>query len=238
MSEVDHHLYFNNVTVPNPPLWSSAPSPAIPVPLPPSDREDTSSTIINPRTPPIRTISVDSTSSLSSYQSVPAQLPPPQVATPSNPRRLHWSRQMIFQGGLISQNARSLNAQGARMVRVIIADAETMAAAANAAGTREDPIDVDVPAHNNPASCPPTPGPICGPNLPCFQCWSRDHIRKNCPDYHCLYCNRMAPSHNQLVCPERECGLCQEKGHIITNCPFDDDWDDNNVIENKRHARD
>ena len=53
MSEVDCHLYFNNVVVPNPPLWSSAPSPAISVPLLPSDREDTPSTIINPGTPPI-----------------------------------------------------------------------------------------------------------------------------------------------------------------------------------------
>ena len=41
MSEVDHCLYFNNVTIPNPPLQSSAPSPAIPVPLLPLDREDT-----------------------------------------------------------------------------------------------------------------------------------------------------------------------------------------------------
>ena len=170
MSEVDYHLYFNNVTVPNPLLWSSAPSPSIPVSPPPSDREDTPSTVINPGTPPVRAISVDSTSSLSSYQSVPAQLPSPQVATPSNPCHLHQSRQTIFQGGLISQNARSLNAQGARMVRAIITDAEAMAAAANAAGTREDPINVDALAHNNPAPRPPTPGPIHSPNLPCFQC--------------------------------------------------------------------
>ena len=208
MSEVDHHLYFNNVAVPNPPLQSSTPSPTIPVPLPPSDREDTLSTIVNPGTPPIRAVSVDSTSSLLLYQSVPAQLPPPQVTTPSNPCRFCWSRQTIFQGGLISQNARSLNAQGARMVRAIIADTEAIAAAANAAGTREDPIDVDAPTHNNPASRPPTPGPIHGPNLPCFQCRSRDHIRKNCPDYHCSYCNRTALGHNQSVCPERECRLC------------------------------
>ena len=84
MSEVNCCLYFNNVTVPNPLLWSSAPSPAIPVPLP-LDREDTPSTVIDPGTPPVRAVSVDSTSSLSSYQSVPAQLPSPQVATPSNP---------------------------------------------------------------------------------------------------------------------------------------------------------
>ena len=181
MSEVDHHLYFNNVIVPNPPLWSSTPSPAIPVPLPPSDKKDTPSTIINPGTPPIRAISVDSTSSLSSYQSVPAQLPPPQVATPFNPCHLHRSRQTIFQGGLISRNARSLNAQGARMVRVIITDVEAMAAAANAAGTRKDPIDVDVPMHNNPTPHPPTPGPIYDPNLPCFQCQSRDYIKRIVP---------------------------------------------------------
>ena len=151
---------------------------------------------------------MDSTSSLSSYQSVPAQLPPPQVATPSNPHCLCQSRQTIFQGGLISQNARSLNAQGARMVRAIITDAEAMATAANAVGTREDPIDVDAPAYNNSTSRPPTPGPIRGPNLPCFQYQSRDHIRKNCPDYHCPYCNRTAPGHNQSVCPEQECRLC------------------------------
>ena len=202
MSEVDRHLYFNNVAVPNPPLQSSAPSSAIPVPLPSSDREDTPSTIINPGTPSIRAVLMDSTSSLSLYQSVPVQLPPPQVATPSNPCHLCQSRQTIFQGGLISQNARSLNAQGARMVRTIITDTEAIAAAANAAGTKEDPIDVDAPAHNNPTPCPPTPGPIHGPNLPCFQCQSRDHIRKNCPDYHCSYCNRTAPGHNQSVCPE------------------------------------
>ena len=47
MSEVDHHLYFNNVTIPNPPLWSSALSPAIPIPPPPSDKEDTPFTAVN-----------------------------------------------------------------------------------------------------------------------------------------------------------------------------------------------
>ena len=60
--------------------------------------------------------------------------------------------------------------QEARMVRAIIADAEAMTTAAIAAGTREDPIDVDAPTHNNPTPRPPTPGPIHGPNLPCFQC--------------------------------------------------------------------
>ena len=202
MSEVNHCLYFNNVAVPNPLLWSSAPSPAIPVPPLPSNKEDTPSTIIDPETPLVRAVSVDFTSSLSSYQSVPTQLPSPQVATPSNPYHLHQSRQTIFQGGLISQNAKSLNAQGARLVRAIISDAEAMAAAANAAGTREDPINVDALACNNPTSHPPIPGPIRGPNLPCFQYQSRDHIRKNCPNYHCPYCNRIAPGHNQSVCPE------------------------------------
>ena len=72
MSEDNHHLYFNNVAIPNPLLQSSAPSPAIPVPPPPSDREDTPFTIIDPGTPPVRAVSVDSTSSLLSYQSVPA----------------------------------------------------------------------------------------------------------------------------------------------------------------------
>ena len=86
--EVDRCLYFNNDMVPNPPLQSSAPSPAIPVPPPPSDREDTPSTIVDPETPPVRAVSVDSTSSLLSYQSVPAQLPSPQIATPSNPHHL------------------------------------------------------------------------------------------------------------------------------------------------------
>ena len=88
MLEVDCCLYFNNVVVPNPPLWSSALSPAIPVPPLPSNREDTPSTIVDPGTPPLRAISVGSTSSLSSYQSVPVQLPLPQVAIPSNPHRL------------------------------------------------------------------------------------------------------------------------------------------------------
>ena len=170
MSEVNRCLYFNNITIPNPPLWSSAPSPAIPVPPPPSDREDTPSTIVDPEIPPVRAVLVDFTSSLSLYQPVPAQIPSPQVTTPSNPHCLCQSRQTIFQGGLISQNARSLNTQGARMVRAIITDAEAMAAAANVAGTREDPIDVDTLAHNNPTPHPPTPGPIRGPNLPCFQC--------------------------------------------------------------------
>ena len=179
MSEVDHHLYFNNVAVPNPPLWSSALSPIIPFLPPPANREDTPSTVMDPGTPPLRAVSVDSTSSLSSYQSVPAQLPSPQVTVPSNPCCLHRSRQTIFQEGLISQNTRSLNAQGARMVRAIIMDAEAMAAAGNVAETREDLIDVDAPAHNNPTPHPPIPRPICGPNLPCFQCQSRDHIRKN-----------------------------------------------------------
>ena len=238
MSEVDCHLYFNNITVPNPPLQSSAPSPAIPILPSPSNREDTPSTVIDLGTPPVRAVSVDSTSSLSSYQPVPNQLPSPQITTPSNPCHLYWSRQTIFQGGLISQNTRSLNAQEARLVRAIISDAEAMAAAANAARTREDPINMDSPAHNNSAPCSPTPESIHGPNLPCFQCQSRDHIRKNCPNYHCPYCNRTAPGHNQSVCPEWECGLCQEKGHIVTNCPFDDDWDNNNVIENEGHARD
>ena len=202
MLEVDHCLYFNNIAVSNPLLQSSAPSPAIPVPLPPSDREDTPSTIINLETPPVKAISVDSTFSLLSYQSVPARLSSPQITTPSNPCRLHQSRQTIFQGGLISQNTKSLNAQGARMVRAIIADAKAMAAAASMVGTREDPINIDALAHNNPAPCPPTPGSIRSPNLPCFQCQLRDHIRKNYPDYHCPYCNRTAPGHNQSVCPE------------------------------------
>ena len=48
----------------------------------------------------------------------------------------------------------------------------------------------------------------------------------------------MAPSHNQSICPEWKCGLCQKKGHIIANYPFDDDWDDNDIIENEGHARD
>ena len=170
MSEVNHCLYFNNVAVPNPPLRSSTPSPAIPVLPPPSDREDTPSTIVNPGTPPLRAILVGSTSSLSSYQSVPTRLPLPQVAVLSNPHHLHQSRQTIFQRELISQNIRSLNVQGARMVRAIIADMEAMAAAANAAGTREDPIDVDGPTHDNPTPCPPIPGSIRSPNLPCFQC--------------------------------------------------------------------
>ena len=238
MLEVNRHLYFNNVAVPNPPLQSSALFPTIPVLPPPSDREDIPSTIVDPGTPPLRAILVGSTSSLSSYQSVPVQLPSPQVTVPSNPHHLCWSRQTIFQGGLISQNARSLNMQEARMVRAIITDVEAMAAAANVAKTREDPINVDAPAHNNPIPHPPIPGPICSPNLPCFQCRSRDHIRKKCPDYCCPYCNRTAPGHNQLVCPEQECGLCQKKGHIIANCPFDDDWDDNDVIKNEGHARD
>ena len=92
MSEVNHCLYFNNIAVSNPLLQSSAPSPAIPVPLPPSDREDTPSTIINLETPPVRAISVDSTFFLLSYQSVSAQLSSPQIATPSNPCCLHQSR--------------------------------------------------------------------------------------------------------------------------------------------------
>ena len=238
MSEVNCHLYFNNVAVPNPPLWFSAPSPAIPVPLPPLDRENTPFTIVDLGTPPVRAVSLDSTSSLLSYQSVSTQLPSPQVTAPSNPCCLHWSKQTIFQGGLIFQNARSLNAQGTRLVRAIISDTEAMAAAANVAGTREDPIDVDTLAYNNPAPHLPTPGSIHGPNLPCFQCWSRDHIRKNCPNYHCLYCNRTASGHNQSVCPEQECGLCWEKGHIAANCSFDNDWDNNDVIKNEGHARD
>ena len=96
MSEVDHRLYFNNIVVPNPPLWSSALSPAIPVPPPPSNRKDTPSTVVDPGTPPLRAISVGSTSSLLSYQSVPAWLPSPQVTVPSNPRCLCQSRQTIF----------------------------------------------------------------------------------------------------------------------------------------------
>ena len=88
MSKVNQCLYFNNVTVPNPLLQSSAPSPAIPVPPPPSDREDTPSTVVDPGTPPVRAASADSTSSLSSYRLVPTQLPSPQVATPSNPCHL------------------------------------------------------------------------------------------------------------------------------------------------------
>ena len=40
------------------------------------------------------------------------------------------------------------------MIRAIISDAEAMTTVANAAGTREDPIDVDALAHNNPTSCP------------------------------------------------------------------------------------
>ena len=194
MLEVDHHLYFNNVAIPNPPLWSSALSPTIPILPSPSDRENTPSTIINSGTPPVRAASVDSTFSLSSYQSVLAQLPLSQVTTPSNPHCLCCFQQTILQGGLIFQNARSFNAQGARLVRAIILDTEVMAAAANAAGTKEDPIDVDAPAHNNPAPHPPTPGPIYGPNLPCFQCQSRDHIRKNWPDYCCPYCNQSVQS--------------------------------------------
>ena len=67
MSEINQCLYFNNVTIPNPPLQSSAPSLAIPVPSSSSDREDTPSTIIDPGTPLVKAASVDSTLSLSSY---------------------------------------------------------------------------------------------------------------------------------------------------------------------------
>ena len=77
MSEVNHHLYFNNIAIPNPPLWSLAPSPAIPVLPPPSDRKNIPSTVVNPGTPPVRAPSIDSTSFLPSYQSVPAWLPSP-----------------------------------------------------------------------------------------------------------------------------------------------------------------
>ena len=45
-----------------------------------------------------------------------------QVATPFNPCHLQCSQQTIFQGGLIFQNARSLNAQEVRLVRAIILD--------------------------------------------------------------------------------------------------------------------
>ena len=102
MSEVDYCLYFNNVAISNPLLQSSAPSPTILVPSSPSDREDTPSTVIDLGTPPVKAVSVDSTSFLSSYQSVPTWLPSPQVTTSSNPCHLCWSRQTIFQGGLIS----------------------------------------------------------------------------------------------------------------------------------------
>ena len=102
MLEVDHHLYFNNVAVPNPPLWSSAPFPAIPVPLPPSDREDTPSTVIDLEIPPVRAVLVDSTSSLLSYQSVPTQLPLSQVATPSDPCHLCQSRSSSVQTNHLS----------------------------------------------------------------------------------------------------------------------------------------
>ena len=210
----------------------------MPVPPPPSDREDTPSTVVDSGTPSVRAASVDSTSSLLSYRLVPTQLPSPQVTTTSNPHHLQCFQQTIFQGGLISQSARSLNTQGARLVRAIISDTEAMAAVANAAGAREDPIDVDTPTQNNPMPCPPTPGPIHSPNLSCFQCQSRDHIRKNYLDYYCSYYNRIAPGHNQSVCLEWKCGLCWEKEHIVANHPFDNDWDDNDIIENEGHARD
>ena len=74
MSKVDWCLYFNNVAVSNPPLRSSAPSSTISIPPPPSDRENTSTTIVDPGTPLVRAALVDSTSLLSSYQSVPAHL--------------------------------------------------------------------------------------------------------------------------------------------------------------------
>ena len=113
-----------------------------------------------------------------------------------------------------------------------------MATAVNIVGTNKDPIDVNASAHNNPTPQPPIPGPIHSPNLPCFQCQSRDHIRKNCPDYCCPYYNRTALGHNQSICLEWEYGLCWEKGHIIANCPFENNWNNNIIIENKEHARD
>ena len=151
-----------------------------------SDREDTPSTVIDLGIPLVRAALVDSTSSLLLYQSVPAQLPSPQVATFSNPCCLCHFQQTIFQEGLISQNPRSLHTQEARLVRAIISDAEAMAAAANGVEIREDPIDIDPPARNNPTSCLLTPESIHDPNLPCFQCQLRDHIRKNSLKYCCL----------------------------------------------------
>ena len=73
ISEVDHHLYFNNIAVSNPPLWSLALSSAIPVLLPPFDREDISSTIVDPGIPLVRAPLVNSTSSLLLYNYNPFQ---------------------------------------------------------------------------------------------------------------------------------------------------------------------
>ena len=52
----------------------------------------------------------------------------------------------------IEKKIKKYDTQGARLVRAIILDVEAMATAANAAGTRKDPINVDTPTHNNPVS--------------------------------------------------------------------------------------
>ena len=38
--------------------------------------------------------------------------------------------------------------------------------------------------------------------LHCFQCNSLTHIKWNCPQYRCRYCNDMAPGHSQQNCPK------------------------------------
>ena len=46
------------------------------------------------------------------------------------------------------------------------------------------------------------PNPKKQTQLCCFQCNSLTHIKWNCPQYCCRYCNDMAPGHSQQNCPK------------------------------------
>ena len=68
------------------------------------------------------------------------------------------------------------------------------------------PIPMAQPTQPIPSASWPTlhsnPNPRKQTVLHCFQCNSLTHIKWNCPQYCCQYCNDVAPSHSQQNCPK------------------------------------
>ena len=58
-----------------------------------------------------------------------------------------------------------------------------------------------IPSTSRPNLCS-NPNPRKWTVLCCFQCDSLTHIKWNCPQYCCQYCNDMAPGHSQQNCPK------------------------------------